>query len=605
MMMTLCDPVSDTTGCQVQKAAATPAYDSVTNVVPAPRSQPMRFDVGVPFQGARSLAVPAVDGVLAGGPIVLQVPATWTDAEIFLNPVTTTVKTEACADPSASGFGLDCTTDPAASRFTYAVRDPANVATTATAEVAGTGGTVNDTYLNGFQATLPLSAASALARDSRNVSGSAARFLAPTGNVSAFDATVAVKHFVSVGLPDGLTDLQTATIGSTTYMPPVDAAGPAAWYVPFLDGTGTTIGYAIVSGTYDSTPVLRVSHGDLLALAAQKQTLVQEVTLESVVAQQMEFVDAFTVVDAMTLQDATVVYPRLDSSEVNTATIGPLHLDPSAPPRTGNSAGLAEERWRQLLRGQSDTPVATCLYGSQTAAPTGGGECPGTRSYTAQNSYVPDGPQSANWDWYEGCTPTSGSMLEGYWSQHGFTGFMSATDYAQAQSAPDGQSTASHNLIDLLRGYMKSTRTVEGDGTVVWTTPYDTITSGLYNFEHDHGAWPRYTQEFKNPKFSAVTHMVDTSQVPGLISFSSWYITTLTTGTPGTGTYTATTDTPTDHTVFLIGYFREGYTTNTGANYISNYMIAHTDAKGDGNAIVAYDGRWSYGQLDYLENNNV
>ncbi|MDQ1438083.1 MAG: hypothetical protein QOK43_1712 [Acidimicrobiaceae bacterium] len=165
-----------------QRALAQNAFSSA----PAPRKQPVRFAVS-PFQGDRALSAPAFDGVLPGGPITLQVPAVWTDTQIFLDPAMTTASTETCADPSGSTKATTCLPDPVSRDYVFTVRDTTDVAGTANAETAGTGCTVNAVLDESYLATCPLADLLTLATDPRNASSQPLLPETPTVNDPSFD----------------------------------------------------------------------------------------------------------------------------------------------------------------------------------------------------------------------------------------------------------------------------------------------------------------------------------------------------------------------------------------------------------------------------------
>jgi hypothetical protein len=165
-----------------QRALAQNAFSSA----PPSRKQPVRFAVPA-FQGDTALGVPAFDGVLPGGAIVVQVPAVWTDSQVFLDPAMTTASTETCADPSASTKAATCLPDPVARDYVFTVRDTSDVAATANAETAGTGCTVNAVLAGSFLATCPLADLLTLAADPRNASSQPLLPETPTVDDPTFD----------------------------------------------------------------------------------------------------------------------------------------------------------------------------------------------------------------------------------------------------------------------------------------------------------------------------------------------------------------------------------------------------------------------------------
>ena len=563
----------------------------------SPKLKPMRFDVAGPFNGNSALPVPATTARINETTLTVEVPAAWQDAQIFMDAVdTTSSSTGACADPTVTNAALTCTPDPVASRYVFRLKDTTvDLAATEAAMVAGTGGSVDDSYAAGFRATLPVSAALKLARDART--GAAERFVAPTGTVTSAQAALAVTHFLTSELPEGLADLQDATVGVPAFLPAAAEGGLAAWHVPLIVDQATK-GYAIVAASTHDAPVQRLAHGDLVARASARRAELEALSGQGVVSEQMRHVDTLTESMAFTLQDGRVVYVDLNATDINLNATS--YVLAEAPPRGGNRSYLSQQRWAQLL-GMPTTsdevvicqpPIAT---GTNSARESGCEDIDVTH-YSAESKYVPHGVGSANWNWYLGCSPTAGSMLMGYWSLLGFPMLMSPADYAAAQSDPDGRSPQSEHLIDLLRQYMGSTWDANRRW---WGTQLADILPGIQDYEWDRGVI-RYGGEKTNPKYKDWKYTVNTRQVPMVGSFIGWMIKAI---TPGSGYVDITTRM--NHSVFVIGYYTENFTARDGKTYVNEYLIIHTEAKSDGDAIVAHNGDWSTSHLAYVQNNNI
>lgn len=351
-------------------------------------------------------------------------------------------------------------------------------------------------------------------------------------------------------------------------MGPVQASEP----IP-LSSQGQTAGYAITGAEFESTPVLRLTHGDLARRTAERRAELETITGHQVVEQSYLHLDSHSEAARFRLDDGSVTDVDLNAGGSITH-LGPFTAASDRPASGGDQALENEYAWGMSVGDASLLP---------TVLPIATGPLPPLPTVPTIK-YVPDGgPTFPNYTWYRGCTPTAASMTEAYWSRHGRPSLMSSTDYALAAADPYGDSAASRALIDQIANWMGT----DANGGTLLTN----IGPGIRAFEQSKGV-NRTVVTVANPTRTRFLSQIDSERVPATASFIGWLMKPITPA-PGYGVYAANNK-RIDHSTALMGYFID-------QNNVK-YMVIHDDFKLDGETIVAWNNDWSISQFDYPKN---
>lgn len=528
--------------------------------------------------------VAAGDKTITVGPLRVEVPATWTEASLSMPSTNTTARLDACADATASVGAAPCSPDPLSSQFIVKVADGVtDISALAASSVEAAGGRVEMVYGRGYRATVPFRRLATIEQNPQIVA--LERFAFRTGHVDAETARAAVVDVLSTPqLAEGLADLAAATVGFPRLVPGV-GDGPAGYEVPLYSGSAM-VGFAITSASFEQPPVLRITHGDLDARVAVRRAELEALTSSTVIDTQLRHGWSLSEVARFTLADGTIADVYVDSREpLEMGDIGQILSRPDRPALPPDDQLDHQRLWNAST---NKTATRPCLPGgvvtmrpSSTATNTscggGGGGLPAAPE--AERRYVPGGEAFPNYNWYRGCTPTAAAMVEAYWSQRGegFRHIMSTEDYAAAMADPDH--AAAHTLITSLRYHLQ---TNNDDLTTM-----SRIDEGMEEFEASRYVYrPTHVRD---PVHAAqLKDQINNKQEPAVFSLTNWNFHCTTCGPTG---YNSTKGDKIDHSVALIGY----QVTNG-----KTYMIVHTDAAVDGDALVLMsDSTWDHAQFDY------
>ncbi|MGI8609991.1 MAG: hypothetical protein ACR2MY_12330 [Candidatus Dormibacteria bacterium] len=391
---------------------------------------------------------------------------------------------------------------------------------------------------------------------------------AVTQQVAAAVATRAVAEMASAGSTTGtLADLAKARAGQAVLLPGVDPRF-GAYYVPFTSA-GSTVGYVAVATSVDQAPILKIGSGDLLAGAESLKPAVEARAGQASVSHEVRWLDSFTQVADFHFADGGAL-----SAEVGSDRIGYFRADTSRPLPAGSAVAVAHNSWAALSAPSASSPLAALAH---AIAPTDVKADP-----VAQQILAP----FPNYEWYRGCAPTAGFMVEAWWSQHGRPNLMATTDYVTA-NAYTGQGVmatptpGTKGYIDALAATMNT----DGSGN----TYLNMIQPGLNSYASGHG-YSNTTAEAANPGYSQLVSWINQNH-PMVGSFIQW------------GYYSPTG-------TFYNSYYNSGQRINHsvalhGFHYDDvhgQFMILRDDATGDGDNYVAWNlapyQNWSQSQLD-------
>ena len=514
----------------------------------------------------------------------VEVPATWTSADLSMPSTTTTPSLDVCADPTTRLDVAYCSPDPLASQYLVKLDAGTDVAAKAAAHATASGGRLERVYGLGYRVTAPYGG---LARIAADLSVEyVERFILRTGPVDAATARAAVAVTLSAdGLPEGLSDLQGATVGAARFAPGVPG-GLAGYEVP-LYRDGVMVGYGITSASFEAASVLRIAHGDLDARVAERRTELEELAGATVVATELRHGSPFTEVAHFTLNDGRVFDVYVNRQEpLSLATLGEVRgsaFRPAIP------ADLELDHQRMWNASTTESSMRSCLPGEITVTASsssdmrsicggGGGGGGGGSPPPVETVYVPGGNAFPNYQWHRGCVPTAAAMVEAYWSEHGRRSIMSQTAYAAAFADPDGDSSESRALINEIRSHLQT----DSENN----TSTGNIEPGIEAFERSKGV-DRPAHKRDPVHASQLKDQINNKKEPAVFSITDWNFECSTCPPNGYNSH----DTKIDHAVALIGYHsRDG----------KCYMIVHTDAKVDGDAMVLMDSStWDHAQFDY------
>ena len=540
----------------------------------APKTRSQRFDVPSAVSEDYTATVQQHDSHLSEATLTVEVTGQWGDAQIFMDPVATTasVAASSCQDPSASSAAVACVPDPVSSRYLVWFKPSVtDVQAAAAAEAAAAGGVVDDVYSDGFRLTAPWRGVAGLVSDGRN--RGLERFNLPVGDVNATDAARLVRNYLARGnVLDAAPKLQSATVGSPVLAPSASGDGTGVWIVPLIDADGLTAGYATTSNRYDGVPMIRVAHGDPFVRAAERRAEVEAATSKGVVGQMYQHVDFLTEGVRFTLDDGSVVHAELTSEPLDLDVLG--YSPKGYKPAPGGDTALEfQDEWGNYLNrpARSGSSSSSC-WGWQL------GFCPAPKTPT--RNYVPDSEGNfPNYEWHRGCTPTAAAMMEAYYSRHGRPTLMSEGDYQRAMLDPYGPVV--QRFIDGIGDAMGTF--TDGSGGTPWNNIrqyHDWEVARGVNRGNNELTWAgngSYDQTIK-PAINAGKPMVT--------SFSGWDVRTK---TPAPG-YGGMNDIA--HSTVTFGYYID--------TDDKKYLIMHTDAVVDGDAIVRYDkSLFDYGQFNW------